>query len=317
MKLIIGAAAMAAAAGLGFGAGRTSPSQPTAAAGAPAIAQARPVASDEHANHDAATPAGAFVASQQQGAAIPASGATAVERINKSPRHGEWVAIKVNATDSAMAWVVYPERRDKAPVVVVIHENTGINTWTRSVADQLAAEGFIGIAPDLTTMFRTGDLKADPTPDAGRAAIGQVTPDKANAIIDAAAKYGMSLPAASPKYGIVGFCWGGARSFHHATHAAGLGASVVYYGSPPTAEQMANIKAPVLGLYGGNDARINATIPAADSSMKKLGKSYEFHIFDGAGHGFLRGQEGSPANLAAAQAAWPKTVAFFKAKLGS
>jgi carboxymethylenebutenolidase len=132
------------------------------------------------------------------------------------------------------------------------------------------------------------------------------------------AKYGMSLPAALPKYGVIGFCWGGARSFSHATHAPALGASVVFYGSPPpNAEQMANIKAPVLGLYGGADARINATIPSTDSTMKRLGKSYEYHIFEGAGHGFLRGQENSEANAKAAQEAWPKTVNFLKAKLSS
>jgi carboxymethylenebutenolidase len=269
---------------------------------------------DEHAGHDMAISSGGM--SVQPGAAIPASGATAADRLAKSPRHGEWVAIKVGATDSVMAWVVYPERRDKAPVVIAIHENTGINTWTRAVADQLAADGFIGVAPDLTTMFRTGDLKADPAPDAGRAAIGQVTPEIGNRIIDAVAKYATSLPAAQPKYGIVGFCWGGGRSFLHATHSPSLGASVVYYGSPPTAEQMAAIKAPVLGLYGGSDARITSTVPATDSTMKKLGKAYEYSVFDGAGHGFLRGQEGSPANAAAAQQAWPKTIAFFKAKLG-
>ncbi|MEX2154727.1 MAG: dienelactone hydrolase family protein [Gemmatimonadaceae bacterium] len=276
---------------------------------------ARSPAIDEHSGHDAATSA-ATVNAAQQTRGIPASGATAAERLSKSPRHAEWVAIRVGATDSVMAWVVYPERRDKAPVVIAIHENTGLNSWTRGVADQLAADGFIGIAPDLTTMFRTGDLKADPAPDAGRAAIGQVTPEMGNRIIDAVARYGMSLPAAQPKYGIVGFCWGGARSFLHATHSPGLGASVVYYGSPPTADQMAAIKAPVLGLYGGSDARINATIPATDSTMKRLGKPYEYHIFEGAGHGFLRGQDNNPANAAAAAQAWPKTVAFFEAKLG-
>ncbi len=226
----------------------------------------------------------------QQSPTIPASAGTAAERIAKSPRHGEWVAIKVNATDSAMAWVVYPERKDKAPVVIAIHENTGINTWTRSVADQLAADGFIGIAPDLTTMKRTGDLTVDPTQADGSAAIRLITGEIGNEIIDAVAKYGMSLPAALPKYGIVGFCWGGGRSFLHATHAPGLGASVVYYGSPPTAEQMAMIKAPVLGLYGGNDARISSTIPATDSAMKQLGKPYEFQIFEGQGTGFCAGR---------------------------
>lgn len=254
---------------------------------------------------------------QQQAPGIPASGQKAVERLNTSPRHGEWVAIKVNATDSVMAWVVYPERKDKAPVVIAIHENTGINTWTRGVADQLAADGFIGIAPDLTTMFRTGDLTVDPDRDAGRAAIGKVTPEMANAILDAVATYGMNLPSAQKKYGVIGFCWGGARSFLHATHSPSLGASVVFYGSQPSAEAMEKIKAPVLGLYGGNDARINATIPAADSAMKRLGKAYEYHIFDGAGHGFLRGQDNNEPNTAASVQAWPKTISFLKSKLGA
>lgn len=299
MRIVLLAAAGAAALGIGFAAGHAN----TAAA------------ADEHASHDMT--AGPSIEGFQQSAAIPASATTAVERIAKSPRHAEWVAIKVGAADSVMAWIVYPERSTKAPVVIAIHENTGINTWTRSVADQLAADGFIGIAPDLTTMFRTGDLTVDPTSDAGRAAIGRITTEMANQAIDAVARYGISLPAALPKYGIVGFCWGGARSFLHATHAPGLSASVVYYGSPPSAEQMAGIKAPVLGLYGGSDARINATIPATDSTMKRLGKSYEIHIFDGAGHGFLRGQDNSEANLAAAKAAWPRTIAFFRAKLGN
>jgi carboxymethylenebutenolidase len=300
MRAVFGISAAVVAAGIGFAAGKVRPA----------------AALDEHADHDMRV-AGTSAVHAMQADTIPASGANAAERLAKSPRHAEWVVIKVGATDSVMAWVVYPERRDKAPVVIAIHENTGINTWTRGVADQLAADGFIGIAPDLTTMFRTGDLKADPNADAGRAAIGQVSPEIGNRIIDAVAAYGMSLPAAQKKYGIVGFCWGGGRSFSHATHSPSLGASVVYYGSPPTADQMTSIKAPVLGLYGGSDARINATIPASDSAMKRLGKSYEYHIFDGAGHGFLRGQDGSAANAAAAQQAWPKTVAFFKAKLGS
>lgn len=299
MRKVLVVMGLAAAVGAGFATGRVQTA----------------TAADEHADHDMTT-AATSAAGAVQDTTIPASSTTAVERVAKSPRHAEWVAIKVGATDSVMAWVVYPERRDKAPVVIAIHENTGINTWTRSVADQLAADGFIGIAPDLTTMQRTGDLTADPTPDAGRAAIRNVTPEMGNQMLDAVAKYGMSLPAALPKYGIIGFCWGGARSFLHATHAPSLGASVVFYGSPPTAEEMGTIKAPVLGLYGGSDARINATIPATDSTMKRLGKSYESHIFEGAGHGFLRGQDNSPANLQASKQAWPLTVAFLRDKLG-
>jgi carboxymethylenebutenolidase len=299
MRSIIITAAVAAIGGYAFSQARTSP-----AATVP----------DEHADHSAHEGAGAVEISPQQAAAVPASGQTAAARIAASPRHGEWVSIKVGATDSVMAWVVYPERSQKAPVVIAIHENTGINVWTRSVADQLAAEGFIGIAPDLTTMGKTGPVE-EVTADIGRQLIQRITPEFANAAIDAVAKYGMALPAALPKYGIIGFCWGGARSFHHATHSPSLGASVVFYGSPPNAEQMASIKAPVLGLYGGSDARINATIPATDSAMKRLGKSYEYHIFEGAGHGFLRGQENSEANAKASQEAWPKTVSFLKAKL--
>ncbi|MDA1082062.1 MAG: dienelactone hydrolase family protein [Gemmatimonadetes bacterium] len=314
MKQVLITGTVVIALGIGYGAGRVTPASAGDALAVQAMGAPAAVA-DEHSAHDMGS-MGEPRAETQQGSAIPASAGTAADRIEKSPRHAEWVAIKVGATDSVMAWVVYPERSGKAPVVVAIHANTGINTWTRSVADQLAADGFIGIAPDLTTMFRTGDLTQDPDRAAGSAAIRQVTPEMGNAIIDAVAKYGMSLPAALPKYGIVGFCWGGGRSFSHATHAPGLSASVVYYGSPPTADEMASIKAPVLGLYGGNDARINATIPATDSAMKRLGKSYEYQIFEGAGHGFLRGQDGNEPNTVAAKAAWPKTVAFFKEKLG-
>ncbi|MEP6780953.1 MAG: dienelactone hydrolase family protein [Gemmatimonadaceae bacterium] len=306
MRLIVPTTAVVAALGIGFSAGRMN-LKPASSADV--------TAHDPHANHVMEI-GGPAMPGFVQSSTIPASGTTAPDRIAKSPRHAEWVAIKVNATDSVMAWVVYPERKDKAPVVIAIHENTGINTWTRSVADQLAADGFIGIAPDLTTMKRSGDLKVDPAADAGRAAIGLITVDMGDAMIDAVAKYGMALPAAQKKYGIVGFCWGGGRSFSHAVHASGLGASVVYYGTPPTPEQMASINAPVLGLYGGSDARISATIPATDSAMKKLGKSYAYAIFDGAGHGFLRAQDQTPANQKAAEEAWPKTIAFFRANLG-
>ena len=297
MRLLIVAATAIAAAG-GYLAARTSS------------------APDEHAGHGDHAATGTVAVATLQGTAIPAGASTAAQRIAGSPRHGEWVAIKVGASDSVMAWVVYPERAQKAPVVIAIHENTGLNTWTRGVADQLAAEGFIGIAPDMTTMGKTGSLTEDAPADIGRQLIQRATPEFVNAALDAVAKYGMSLPAALPKYGVIGFCWGGGRSFLHATHAPALGASVVFYGSPPNAEQMAAIRAPVLGLYGGADARINATIPATDSAMKRLGKSYEYHIFEGAGHGFLRGQENSEANARAAREAWPKTVAFLRSKLG-
>jgi carboxymethylenebutenolidase len=136
--------------------------------------------------------------------------------------------------------------------------------------------------------------------------------------LDAVAQYGMSLPAAQKKYGIVGFCWGGGVSFAHAVHAPELGASVVYYGTSPKPTDLPSVRAPVLGLYGGNDARVNATIPAADSALRVLGRTYVRNIYDGAGHGFLRQQTGmNGANLAATREAWPATIAWFRTYLGS
>ena len=271
---------------------------------------------DEHASH--AMHGGVATAGFVQQADIPASGPNAAARIAASPRRAEWVTIKVGPTDSVTAWVVYPKLAAgaKAPVVIAIHENTGLTTWVRGVADQLAADGFIGIAPDLITMRRKGDLRTEWSTDSGRAAIGTLGNDEAQRLLDGVAKYGMSLPEATQSYGVVGFCWGGARSFLHAVHSPTLGAAVVYYGTSPNAEQLGSIRAPVLGLYGGNDARVNATVPPADSAMKRLGKTFEYSMFVGAGHGFLRAQEGANgANAKASQEAWPKTVAWFNRHL--
>jgi carboxymethylenebutenolidase len=244
---------------------------------------------------------------------LPADAEHAMERLNSSPRHGEWATVSRSGTDSVRAWVVYPERKTKAPVVIVIHEIFGLSTWIRAVADQLAADGFIAIAPDLLTMKPRTAGSDTLTQQEATAAIGTLDPAWVQQQIDNAAKYGMALPAALPRYGIVGYCWGGGVSFGHATHSPSLGASVVYYGTSPPAERLSSVRAPVLGLYGGNDARVNATIPPADSAMRALGKTYVHHIYDGAGHGFLRQQSGANgANMGATQQAWPATIAWFK-----
>jgi carboxymethylenebutenolidase len=256
--------------------------------------------------------------SNGQSNALPADAEHALARLNSSPRHGEYAMIKVGASDSLRLWVVYPERKTKAPVVVVVHEIFGLSSWIRGVADQLAAEGFIAIAPDFLTMKNLPQGSDSVVAQAAVAAIRTVDAAQVQLMIDAAAQYGMALPAAQKRYGVVGFCWGGGVSFAHATHAPSLGASVVYYGVSPKTESLAAVKAPVLGLYGGNDARVDATIPPADSAMKAMGKTYTPKVFEGAGHGFLRQQTGANgANMTATQQAWPATIAWFKKYLDS
>ena len=247
----------------------------------------------------------------------PPGAATVQARLNSSPRHGEWAMIRTGPSDSVRAWVVYPERSGKAPVVVVVHEIYGLSTWVRGVADQLAANGYIAIAPDLLTGKVT--LQGDTaTQSVASAAIRTLRVDDVHRQLEAVAKYGMGLPAALPRYGIVGYCWGGSTTFVHAVRSPeGLRAAVVYYGTSPDTNELQRIKVPVLGLYGGNDQRVNATVPRTDTIMRRLGKPYEIHIFEGAGHGFLRQQDGQAgANLAASEQAWPLTVAFFRRYLG-
>jgi carboxymethylenebutenolidase len=249
---------------------------------------------------------------------LPGSATTVAARLQSSPRHGEWAMIRTAQGDSVRAWVVYPERATNAPVVLVVHEIFGLSHWIRGVADQLAADGFIAIAPDLLTM---SDIPAGedgaPSAASARIAIRTLDPADVNRWLSAVAEYGMALPAARAAYGIVGFCWGGSASFAHAVAAPGLGASVVYYGGSPDPATLTTVRAPVLGLYGEDDARVNATVPAADSALTALGRTFESHFFDGAGHGFLRAQaDREGANLRATQEAWPLTVAWFRQHLG-
>lgn len=275
------------------------------------------IAADPHTGH-AMEMSGASIAdpySTQQGTpGIPAGAADAAARLAASPRHGEWVKVawEPGSADSLMAWVVYPEVKKKAPVVVVIHEIFGLSTWVRGVTDQLAADGYIAIAPDLLSRVRGGPSSDELRSDSATKLIRGVTVAEMNKGVAAVANYAMSLPAAERKYGVVGYCWGGSASFNHAVfNNKGLAAAVVYYGTSAARDSMPRIQAPVLGLYGGNDARVNATIGWADTTMKALNKRYAYSIFDGAGHGFLRAQD-QPANLEAAKKAWPQTIAFFR-----
>jgi carboxymethylenebutenolidase len=273
----------------------------------------------EHAAHAAHAPAGGVRPSQQQ-TGIPAGAAEAKARVDASPRHHEYVKIATSpgSRDSIAAWVVFPERATKAPVVVVIHEIFGLTTWIRGVADQLAADGFIAIAPDLMT-GKIDPSVPDSNPRLATQVIRTLDPQVVQAQLTAVGEWGLKLPAAAGKsYGVVGFCWGGSTSFMQAVSNPDLGAAVVYYGSSPAAADLQRVRAPVLGLYGADDARVNVTVAPADSTLKALGRSFEYHFFEGAGHGFLRAQDQREgANLKAAQAAWPMTVAFFRKHLGA
>lgn len=256
--------------------------------------------------------------SAQSDTALPPDAAHSLARLEASPRHGEWVTLHTSTGDTLQAWVVYPERRTKAPVIVVIHEIFGMSTWIRAVTDQLAKEGYIAIAPDLipTTKIPVG---ADSlTTQEGIAAVSKLNPLNVQAGIYAAANYAMELPSALHKYGVVGFCWGGTASFAHAVVSPQLGASVVYYGTSPKAADLLSVQAPVLGLYGGADARVVATVAPADSQMKAMHKIYDPNIFADAGHGFLRAQtDRNGANMKATEQAWPATINWFRKYLGS
>src|SRR3954471_2918793 len=247
---------------------------------------------------------------------IPPDENAAKERLNKTPRHGEFVDITVpGAKVPLKSFIVYPEVKDKAPVVIVISEIYGLSDWIRSVADQLAAEGFIAIAPDLISGMgpNGGGTDSFANRDDVVKAIRGLKNEQVAADLMAVHDYGMNLPAASGKFASIGFCWGGGVSFTYATRDPRLGAAIVYYGtSPANSDDYQNIKAPVQGHYGGNDARVNATIPPAKENMSKLNKTYDPHIYDGAGHGFLRAQSQSEANAKAAKEAWPATIAFLK-----
>jgi carboxymethylenebutenolidase len=218
----------------------------------------------------------------------------AKQSLEKSSRHQEWVDVK-HDNRVVHAFVVYPESKQKAPVVVVIHEIFGLSDWARSVADQLAAHGYIAIAPDLLSGFGPkggGTSDFGSTQDTMRAVSG-LDPDVVTADLNAAADYAKNLPASNGKVAVAGFCWGGSQSFRFATNRKDLRAAFVFYGTAP--KDVASISAPVYGFYAGNDARVDATLPDTTEAMKGAGKKYDPVTYDGAGHGFMRAGE-DPGN---------------------
>ena len=244
----------------------------------------------------------------------------ALAALNASPRHGEWIDIEgPNLKASLRTWIVYPERSDKAPVVVLIHGIYGLSDWTRAAADNLAAAGFIALAPDLISGKAPGGggYESLESRDDVVALMRELADDEAIRQIDAVRAHGVGLPAANGKSATMGFCWGGGQSFDYATSERNLDAAIVFYGTSPEIVALSRIRAPVLGLYGGDDERVNATIPAAQDQMHELGKIYEVERYDGAGHAFLsRQSERDGANLRATEKGWPRAVEFLRKHMG-
>lgn len=238
-------------------------------------------------------------------------------KLEQSPRHGEWVTIK-NGDRNIRAFVSYPESKSKTPVVLVIHEIFGMSDWVRLTTDELAAAGYIAIAPDLLSGMgpNGGDSSSFSGIDDVRNAISKLPPDQITSDLNATADYAKKLPASNGKLSVVGFCWGGGQSFRFATNRKDLRTAFVFYGPPP-AEGIDRITAPVYGFYGGNDERIDATIPKTEQDMKAAGKKYETKVYEGAGHGFMRAGEApdaSDANKKARDDAWVRLKELLRRK---
>ena len=236
-------------------------------------------------------------------------------RLDASPRHHEYVPIKRD-NRNIQAFVVYPEVKEKAPVVILIHEIFGLTDWAKEMADELAGQGFIVIAPDLLSGFgpNNGGTGEFADQDARVKAVSGLDPEGVMADLDVAANYGKKLPAANGKVAVAGFCWGGSKTFAFAAHRKDLSAAFVFYGTGPS--DVSAVVAPVYGFYGGNDARVDATIPDSQAKMKAAGKKYEPVTYDGAGHGFMRAGEDpgdtNPANKKAREEGFARLVKLLK-----
>ena len=233
-------------------------------------------------------------------------------RLDAVTTHGEWVHIK-RGSDSIRAYVAYPERRDKAPGIIVIHEIFGLTDWEPTVADRLAKNGYVAVLPDLLSS-KYGITPADP--DSGLKLVATLEPDRVTADLDATYAYLNGLPAIrKDQIGTIGFCWGGGQSFRYATNNPNLKAAVVCYGPAPDSAALARINARVLGVYGESDARINASLPEVDRMMKSMGKAFSFDNYPGTGHGFLKpGRTGSDGPEV--ENAWTRILGFYQAALG-
>ncbi|MSR64352.1 MAG: dienelactone hydrolase family protein [Verrucomicrobiae bacterium] len=238
-------------------------------------------------------------------------------KLEKSPRHQEWVTVSHDKREVS-CFIVYPEWKDKTTTVVLIHEIFGMTDWVRSTADQLAAAGYIVIAPDLLSGMgpKGGGSDDFGGTDSARRSVSELPPDQVTADLNAVVAYGARLPSANGSVAVGGFCWGGSQTFQFATNSKDIKAAFVFYGSGPDKEEdIARIQCPVFGFYGGNDARVGATVPKSVEWMKKAIKTYEPVTYESAGHGFMRAGEAPDANDANKKArdeAWKRWLDLLK-----
>jgi carboxymethylenebutenolidase len=237
-------------------------------------------------------------------------------KLEKSPRHQEWVAV-TNGARAVQCFVVYPEIKDKAAVIVMIHEIFGLSDWAKEMADELAAQGYIVIAPDLLSGMGPNGGGSDTFTNQSAATkeISTLPPDQVTGDLNAAVSYAKTIPAANGEIVVAGFCWGGGESFRLATRNKDLKAAFVFYGPPPAADDMAKINCPVHGFYAMNDARITATVQETAKQMKAAGKTYDVMVYAGAGHGFMRAGEApgaTTANMKARDAALKRWMELMK-----
>ena len=282
---------------------------------APGAAQAQ-----SHDGHDhGAPPAAAAAPAVARNPDVPAGEAGARQVLETSPRHGEFVDIAVPGSDDPLrAWVVYPERRDKAGVVIVIHEIFGLTDWIRAVTDQLARDGFIAVAPDLLSGLGPGGGGTESLASRDEAVklVRTLKPDTTVARLALVREWAAALPSANGRCASLGFCWGGTTSFHFAIAQPTLSGAIVYYGSSPDSASLQRLAPPVLGLYGQDDARVVATVAPAERVLKARRQPFETHLYEGAGHGFLRQQaDREGANSKASELAWKRSIAFLREKM--
>ena len=243
---------------------------------------------------------------------IYADADTAKEQLENSPRHGEWVKISTESGREVSAFIVFPEVKENAASVIVIHEIFGLTDWIRQVGDELAKAGFVAICPDfLSGMGPNGGGTDSFEGNSVRRAIRDLDPDQITADLKAVTKYVRDLPSTTDVVAVSGFCWGGRQAFRFATNDNSLKAAFVFYGSPPDAAALGKITCPVYGFYGESDNRINATIESTKEAAKSAGLTYEPVIYSGVGHGFLRrgmAAEASEVQKTRTREAWERWV---------